>query len=89
MSAGIPYTLLLRIKAIGFPTFRLLLYIIELNRAFFLARFPSSPFKNPVWYPFFRIFDFNRDTPNDKELKGTTGEPRWGVYRLFAYVGFI
>ena len=24
-SAGIPYTLLLRIKAIGFPTFRLLL----------------------------------------------------------------
>ena len=26
-SAGIPYTLLLRIEAIGFPTFRLLLYI--------------------------------------------------------------
>ena len=25
-SAGIPYTLLLRIEAIGFPTFRLLLY---------------------------------------------------------------
>ena len=26
-SAGIPYTLLLRIEAIGFPTFGLLLYI--------------------------------------------------------------
>ena len=25
-SAGIPYTLLLRIEAMGFPTFRLLLY---------------------------------------------------------------
>ena len=25
-SAGIPYTLLLRVEAIGFPTFRLLLY---------------------------------------------------------------
>ena len=25
-SAGIPYTVLLRIEAIGFPTFRLLLY---------------------------------------------------------------
>ena len=28
MNAGIPYTLLLRIEAIGFPTFRLLLYRI-------------------------------------------------------------
>ena len=27
-SAGIPYTLLLRIEAMGFPTFRLLLYIL-------------------------------------------------------------
>ena len=27
-SAGIPYTLLLRIEAIGFPTFRLLRYTI-------------------------------------------------------------
>ena len=27
-SAGIPYTLLLRIEAIGFPTFGLLLYVV-------------------------------------------------------------
>ena len=27
-SAGIPYTLLLRIEAIGFPTFGLLLYML-------------------------------------------------------------
>ena len=26
--AGIPYTLLLRIEAMGFPTFRLLLYVV-------------------------------------------------------------
>ena len=30
-SAGFPYTLLLRIEAIGFPTLGLLLYINQLN----------------------------------------------------------
>ena len=31
-SAGIPYTLLLRIEAMGFPTFGLLLYILRVQR---------------------------------------------------------
>ena len=31
ISAGIPYTLLLRIEAIGFPTFGLLLYLDPLG----------------------------------------------------------
>ena len=38
-SAGIPYTLLLRIEAMGFPTFRLLLYIV-------IVEYPPKPYSN-------------------------------------------
>ena len=39
-SAGIPYTLLLRIEAIGFPTFGLLLYSL---RTMGLSNYPEDP----------------------------------------------
>ena len=42
ISAGIPYTLLLRIEAIGFPTFGLLLYVTECEECCISLPTPGS-----------------------------------------------
>ena len=46
-SAGIPYTLLLRIEAMGFPTFGLLLYLDPKKPTLFKDLYKETIIRNP------------------------------------------